>query len=189
MIWTRIFRPILISGCLLLLTAPSTRAQNLNDLQLDATSLFEFRGPREPTIRIGLAESAICATNRETQDLLCDGQSDLDQQMAWHLDELDLCRADTAIVRSLRRCEYAGLQDIDLLSGLMNNLAQRWRLRGDSDRARELFRSAASLLERVGPKSSLRSFVLGNWATSELQQGNLGVAAIIANRWVDASRA
>lgn len=198
MIWLRILWPVLISGCLILLTAPSTRAQSENRLQLDTTNLFQFRGPREPTVRVALAESAICAANQETQDLLCDDDQlalDFDRFMAWqirlqprNLDKSDLCRADAAIVQSLRRCEYAGSHDIDMLSGFMNNLAQDWRRRGDNERARELFRSAASLLERVSPEFSLRSFVLANWATLELQQGNLGVAASIANRWVDASR-
>ena len=161
-------------------------------------SLFEFQGPREPTVRIALAESAICAANQETQDLLCDDERlalDSGRFSAWatrlqpqDLDKSDLCRVDAAIVLSLRKCEYAGPHDIDMLSGFMLNLAHDWRRRGEYGRARELYRSAASLLERIRPEFFLRSIVLEDWATLEFQQGNLGVAASIADRWVDASR-
>ena len=198
MIWIRNFWVVLISGCLIFLAAPSARAQSLGGLHLDTTNLFQFRGPREPTVRIALAEFAICAANKEAQDLLCDDDQlalDFDRFMAWQtclqpqsLDQSNLCRADAAIVQSLRKCEYAGPRDIDMLSGFMVNLAQDWRRRGEYERARELFRGTASLLERIRPEFFLRSFVLENWATLEFQQGNLGVAASIANRWVDASR-
>lgn len=194
MIWIRILWPVLISGCLTLLTAPSTRAQSLTD----TTSLFEFRGRGEPTVRIALAESALCAANQETQDLLCDDDRFVLDSSRFakvekrlepkNLDESDLCRADAAIVQSLRRCEYGTSRDIDMLSSFMNNLAQDWRRRGDNERARELFRGAASLQERAGPEFSRRSFVLRNWATLESEQGNIGVAASIADRWVDAAR-
>jgi hypothetical protein len=194
MIWIRILWPVLISGCLILLTAPPTRAQSLTD----TTSLFEFRGRGEPTVRIALAESALCAANQETQDLLCDDdrlELDFDRFMAWQTRfqpqnrvDSDLCRADVTIVQSLRRCEYGTSRDIDMLSAFMNNLAQDWRHRGDNERARELFRGAASLLGRVSPEFSSRSFVLRNWAMFEFEKGNMGVAASIADRWVDAAR-
>lgn len=198
MIRTRIIWMVLISGCLTLLTAPSVRAQSLTGLYLDATNLFEFRGPREPTVRIALAESAICAANQEVQDLLCDDDQlalEFGRFSAWERrlqprnpDRSDLCRADAVTIQSLRRCEYAGAGDIDMLSGFMVNRADDWRRRGEYKRARELFRGAASLVERADPEFFLRSFVLENWAAFEFQQGNLGVAASIANRWVDASR-
>ncbi len=198
MIWIRIFWLVLISGCLIPLTAPSGHAQGLGCRPLDTRNPFEVRGPREPTVRIALAESAICAANQETHDLLCDDDRlALDsgrfralelRLQSRNLDKSDLCRADAAIVQSLRRCEYASPCDIDMLSGFMINLAHDWRRRGEYGRARELYRSAASLLGRIRPGFFLRSIVLEDWATLEFQQGNLGVAASIASRWVDASR-
>ena len=194
----RTFWVALISGGLILLTAPSARAQSPDGLHLDATSLFEFHGPREPTVRIALAEYAICARNQEPQELLCDDDQlalDSGRFSAWatrlqrqNPDKSDLCRADAALVQSLRRCEYAGPGDIDMLSGFMVNLAELWRRRGEHERVRELFRSASALLERIRPEFFLRPIVLENWARLEFQQGNLGVAASIADRWVDASR-
>lgn len=192
----RILCVVLISGCLIPLTAPLARAQSLGGLYLDTTNLFEFRGPREPTVRIALAESAICAPNHATQDILCDddrlaldsGLFIASQNRLQPRDLSNLCRADAVVVQTLRRCEYAGSYDIDMLSGFMNNLAQGWRRRGENERARDLFRGAASLQDRAGPEFSLRDLVLANWATLEFQEGNLGVAASLASRWVDASR-
>jgi len=75
-----------------------------------------------------------------------------------------------------------------MLSSFMIGLAGDWRRRGEYERTRELFRGAASLLERVDREFFLLPFVLRNWAELEFQQGNLGVAASIASRWVDACR-
>jgi hypothetical protein len=172
----------------MLLTAPSTRAQSENRLQLDATNLFQFRAPAQATERIALAES----------DLLCDDDNfevDFDRVAALQrrldprsLDKSDLCRVDAAIVQSLRRCAYASPHEVDMLTGLMNNLAEGWRRWGDNDRVREHFRSAALLHERSSPESSLRTFVLQNWAKFEFRQGNLSLAASVVDRWVEASR-
>jgi tetratricopeptide (TPR) repeat protein len=198
MIWIRIFWVTLMSGCLILWAALPARVQAQDRLQLDMTRLFEVHGPKVPTVRIALAESAVCAPNQEPQDLLCDDDHfalDSGRFRAWETrlqprdpDKSDLCRADTALVQSLRRCEYAGPDDFQMLSGFMNNLAADWRRRGEHERTRELFRGAASLLERVDREDSLRPFVLGNWVEFEFQQGNLGVAASIADRWVDICR-
>jgi tetratricopeptide (TPR) repeat protein len=195
-IWIRILWAALISGCLILLTAPSARAQG--NLQIDAMSLFEFHGQREPTVRVALAEFAICTPNQEAQDLLCDDDRLALDSSRFRALELrlqsrnpgtsDLCRADAAIVQSLRRCEYAGPGDIEMLSGFIFNLAEDWRWRGEYERARELFHGAAALLERIRPEFFLRSFVLENWVAFEFEQGNLGVAASIAHRLVDAAR-